>query len=737
MKKKSFGRRLFLAAAVTAALGVPGVAAAGSVNSGWSLIGNGRSAVIDVASTFGTNSAPVTGISDGITTVWKWDAVNAKWAFFTPQMDLDQLATYSASKGYAVLKSILPGEGYWVNASKTVTIPDAAGQPFLLDKWNLTSGWNLVSTAAGVTPGEFSAAIAPFTATTVWAWDPVTAGWYFYAPSLDANNTLASYITSKGYKNFTAPLADGLGFWVNRTAVTGSPTAGLPPLDQAKQMFAELRTTANSWVNASNAGALNAQLARMGDAAAGVVGPNSMDLVYRMKAINAGAEMFRKIKAGGQAMYMTVTGQIGQVAAITFENGFQAPPGWFGFDPMNRMMGYPFYGCMTNYMTGSVSAVQLSSVSCHIYDDAFPVSNLTWSDGTTTTFWDMNKMLQGITVVSSQTIERHTKITFSDAGAGKFNYLAELVEQVDNGAPTIIGSPYSGSIERTVSAAGIMQSLALSGDLPSTRAGAGKLTVNASLSTSPVAGGSSKTVNSVVYSAYKHDITGSITGLDAQGGTAFSISMDAGTNLLAYEDTLGNQPPDAAIALDFRGTAVIAGLKLNGSLLATSFMSDADGINYAPTDVTAVGTFTDTSAGGAGVILNGTLTAVGSNYGSYHSLQPESQTNYINGTIGLTGSLRLPSRPTMGLTLTGTATGPSTNTISGQYTYDNGLVITLSGIHDGNNPSANSLTITNQDGVTVTLPNIGNSPISKGTTSLGYISNGMIYYTDGTFESLQ
>lgn len=726
-----------MAAVVAASLGMPGLAVAGQINSGWNLVGNGRAAIIDVAATFGTPSAPVAGISDSVKTVWKWDAANTRWAFFTPTMDVNQLAAYSASKGYAVLKSILPGEGYWVNTTNAVTIPDPVGQPFLLNKWNLTGGWNLVSTGANATPAAFAASIAPFAATTVWAWDPASTGWYFYAPSLDANGTLANYITQKNYRNFIPPLADGLGFWVNRAVITGSPTANLPPLDQAKQMFSELRTTINSWVDTSKTGALDDQLTRMSGSATGIVGPNSLDLVYRMKAINAGTEMFRKIKAGGQAMYMTVTGQIGQVAATTFENGLQAPPGWFGFDPMNRMIGYPYYNCMTNYMTGSVSAVQLSSVSCHIYDNAYPASTLTWSDGTTTTFWDMNKMLQGITLVSSQTIERHTKITFSDAGAGKFNYLAELVEQVNNGAPTIIGPPYVGSIERTVSVAGITQSLALSGDLPSTRAGAGKLTVNASLSTSPVVGGPSKTVNSVVYSAYRHDITGSITGLDAQGGTAFSISMDAGTNLLAYEDALGNQPLDAAIALDFRGTATVAGIKISGSMLANSFMSDADGLNFSPTDVTVVGAFSDISTGGAGAIINGALMASSSNYGSYHSLQPESAANYIQGATTFNGTLKLPSRPTMGLTLTGTVTGPRAGTISGQYTYDNGLAITVSGTHDSNNPAANSLTLTNQDGITVTLPHVGSNTITKGTANLGTIINGIVYYADGYFESLK
>lgn len=729
MKEKSFDRYLLSALAGVAALGVADIAFAVQVNSNWSLIGNGRNAVVDVVSTFGTKSAPVAGISDGITTVWKWDAAHAKWAFFSPTMDLDQLATYSASKGYVVLKSILPGEGYWVNASKPVTIPDPVGQPFLLNKWNLTGGWNLVSTGANITPGQFSASIAPFTATTVWAWDPVTAGWYFYAQNLDTNNTLASYITSKGYKNFTAQLADGRGFWVNRAAVTGSPTASLAPLDQAKQMFAELRTTANSWVDTSNAGALNAQLARMGDAATGIVVPNSVDLIYRMQAIHDGAEMFRRIKAGQAEQFRWVDNPTtGAVSAVTWQNSVQ----WPGMDSLNRMFGTAYYKCNTNDMTGSVTAAQLTSVTCSIFDQSAFTFTYNWTDGTTSTVWQFNK-----TFASMNTTERYTKITFSDAGAGVFNYSAQLMER--NTAPTTtntpIGTPFLGSFNKTIGATGNMLALALSGELPSTRAGAEKLVVNASLSKSPVTGGASKTVNSVVYTAHKNEMSGSIVGLNAQGGTAFSISMDTGTNLQAYEDASGNSPQDAAIALDFRGAFTVAGLKLNGSLLATSFMSDADGLNYSPTNVTALGAFTDTSAGGAGGILNGTLTAIVNNYGSYRSMQPESATNYQHVAISLTNaSLQLPSRPTMGLTLTETATGPGASAISGQYTYDNGLVITLSGTH---NPAANSLTITNQDGVTVSFPHTGDSQINKGTTYLGYIQNGIIYYTDGVYESLK
>lgn len=40
-----------------------------------------------------------------------------------------KLASYAASKGMAVLGSIGPGEGFWVNASDTVVLADNRARP--------------------------------------------------------------------------------------------------------------------------------------------------------------------------------------------------------------------------------------------------------------------------------------------------------------------------------------------------------------------------------------------------------------------------------------------------------------------------------------------------------------------------------------------------------------------------------------------------------------------------------
>lgn len=724
MKEKLFGSNLLPVLAVAAALGMPGFAAAVQVNVGWTLAGNGRNAVIDVASTFGTKSTPVAGISDGITTVWKWDAVNAKWAFFTPTMDSNQLATYSASKGYAVLKSILPGEGYWVNASKPVTVPDPVGQPFLLNKWNLTGGWNLVSTGANVTPGQFSTAIAPFTATTVWAWDPVSAGWYFYAPSLNANGTLASYITSKGYKTFTPPLADGLGFWVNRAAVTGSPTASLPPLDQAKQMFAELRTTVNSWVDTSKTGALNDQLARMSNDVHANPQGGVDKAVQRASVIGDMIKMYEDAKA------YTATNTNGLIVGPANGAGsYLVSQNNFNF-PYASVYGG---GSSTYCWADSAIPASVTKITCkYAGSNAFNGSILKLVTLVLTPAATANSYTYTATRVN-------TSVTFGPSGP----VLGTLVLATDSlSHPFPVGT---GSVSKTVAGNNITN-LAFNGTFPPFNpvviagitvgldSGAVTVTLNMVRSALPTANTYRYTLNGSVVVPGLVSPT-DVTVLDPN--KVVTLSLDTGTYVDMDETnsaTTGSKP----LAVNFAGTAQTLATRFTGSVLAKSFMSDADGMNWAPTDMTAVGTFTDTSAGGAGTILGGTLTATDTTYGLYHSMQQPSATNFKHAVIKLTnGALQLPSRPAMGLTLTGTVTGPSASTISGQYTYDNGLLISLSGTNDGNNSPADSLTITNQDGVTVSFPHVGISPISKGATSLGYISNGIINYTDQTFESLK
>jgi len=107
---------------VLAAAGLGGAQAA-TVNAvtGWNLLGYSDTADVNVADAFGNAS--------NVLTVWKWDATNAKWAFYSPSPSLaDGGQAYALSKGYSFLTTIKPGEGFWVNAKQafSATLPAPA-----------------------------------------------------------------------------------------------------------------------------------------------------------------------------------------------------------------------------------------------------------------------------------------------------------------------------------------------------------------------------------------------------------------------------------------------------------------------------------------------------------------------------------------------------------------------------------------------------------------------------------
>ncbi len=217
----------FLDSAVPVAVQQPSIISLALI-AGWNLVGNGVEAPIAVATTF--NDATK------INSVWKWVASARTWAFYSPSQT-DGGAAYASTRGYRFLTTINAGEGFWVNAISSLSIPLPFGaavssQSFRIGeiRWLLT-GWNLIATGDKPTPNSLNCILnvtnCTFTATpefmaAVWAWDAAKQRWYFWAPSLVNNGTLASYINSKGYLDFsslqTTPagtLSPTTGFWVN------------------------------------------------------------------------------------------------------------------------------------------------------------------------------------------------------------------------------------------------------------------------------------------------------------------------------------------------------------------------------------------------------------------------------------------------------------------------------------------------------------------------------------------
>ncbi len=83
-----------------------------NLQSGWNLVGNGSNSPI-LPSSIGTNAQ--------VTSVWKWDAKNSKWSFYSPQKQ-DGGQAYSASQSYEFLISINPNDGFWINAAQPYSL---------------------------------------------------------------------------------------------------------------------------------------------------------------------------------------------------------------------------------------------------------------------------------------------------------------------------------------------------------------------------------------------------------------------------------------------------------------------------------------------------------------------------------------------------------------------------------------------------------------------------------------
>ncbi len=201
-----------------------------TIESGWNLVGTGAGGTLNVASAFDDPTK--------IESVWTWVHDKGSWGFYSPSLTETALADYAAERGFDVLSTIGPGEGFWVNAKQKHFATWQSGgeiQSAVFQEGKpgaLKHGWNLISIAGGgMTPSEFnadigvsspaSAEVIPINISSLWAWDTELNKWYFYAPDLEAQggSALIDYIDSKGYLDFTTnnkTLHADVGFWVNK-----------------------------------------------------------------------------------------------------------------------------------------------------------------------------------------------------------------------------------------------------------------------------------------------------------------------------------------------------------------------------------------------------------------------------------------------------------------------------------------------------------------------------------------
>ena len=159
------------------------------VLTGWNLLGNSRNQSAQVDSLYSDSS--------WVTSVWKWDAVQKRWQFYSPSMDAAALLSLINDKGYGALGEIKAGEGYWVQATAPASVTIAQGTAFDLTSASLVAGWNLVTSGSSQTPSVMTSKLGGIQ--SLWAWDGSSSKWYFYTPRLDTGTALIDYIKDQSY----------------------------------------------------------------------------------------------------------------------------------------------------------------------------------------------------------------------------------------------------------------------------------------------------------------------------------------------------------------------------------------------------------------------------------------------------------------------------------------------------------------------------------------------------------
>lgn len=524
--------------------------------------------------------------------------------------------------------------------------------------------------------------------------------------------------------------------------ITPNVTAFIPPpagtnlsdLQKAKAMFAELRTTLKSFANSNQTGFLDTQAKRAGDDLKANVGADIQKVGNRVGLMQMAMSVFEDATAYSSTNTLGLTLGTNTLTAGSTLGRYQGSHAavWYGYG------SYDY--CWTDSATNTPTKVTCLHADQNSADHSgnkirYIAVELT-SSGT-----------NGYTYTSTRYNRNITSATWPNVTVGAA-YLAK-----DNLLTSATAATYlpvgSGTLSKTQSGTQIT-AFNLTGTLPPSSSSCIAPLSTSATQQSPtcptgqieIAATGVDTVAIAVNRTaltgynYRYALSGSVTtnARDfATSGKYAKLSLDTGSQIDLDETNTGNGPVLTAAILI--GSAQTLATKFTGTVTASAFKVDAKGANLSPTSMVFSGVISDTSTGGAGEILTGKLEAGITDYQLYDSMAVESSSNFVKATVAFTGTVQAPSRPLLKLVLSGSQTGLDTGTVTLNYSYGTGISITGSGTFS---PSAETMTLSNQDGIQLTPDATDKSIIrvTKAGGALGHIQNGRVNYVDGMTESL-
>ena len=487
-------------------------------------------------------------------------------------------------------------------------------------------------------------------------------------------------------------------------------------IDQAKTLFAELRTTLNSFANNNKTGFLDIQAKAMSDDLNANVASDMGRLQKRIQQMGMATSAFE------DAVAYTSSATKGFVINFT-SSGLSRTNGslsdvWFGRNN--------FESCYTNSITPSL----ITQVQC--FEAA--------ADGADYANSRIKAMVYVITKTgANQYIYTATRYNMGVTTTPYLSFSSTDVKVVTDADSNPV--PAGGGTISTTFSGSTRTAMTINGTLPPSATGTSRNGFpNAVVTTGADTIDITATRSALTGNNYRYALTGSTvaskllptvgTGVDPNKTT--TVSFDSGS-YFDVDETNVSTTGIKMIGTKVIGTVKTLATQFTGTLDLTAWSNDVDGLGFAPTNVNFNGKVSDiTPSTGVGQILTGNLQVIANNYGQYHSTAVYSSTNFLKGTNTFTGTIQMPQRPLMSMTLGLVKSNYLGNTMTLNYTYST-TSITGSGSKDGVNSANDTMTLSNQDGIQLVT---STGKVTKAGVDLATIVGSQISYKDGVTQSL-
>ena len=231
-----------------------------------------------------------------------------------------------------------------------------------------------------------------------------------------------------------------------------------------------------------------------------------------------------------------------------------------------------------------------------------------------------------------------------------------------------------------------------------------------------------------------YSIGGEFVAIKA-GQPAGKVEIDNTSFLrVALPSSTGKVGVNAANELQVTLRGTLGNTTVSGTLRASEGKQDKSKTTYVPTRLAFAGSLKHLDA----TVFSGNVALIRNGYENYDASAAESATNFVADTLEIGGTLAVPKRPTLSLTVGATRTGPDTTDISAQYrdgtSVINASVTTKAGERHP------LVKVSSAEGVafSFTSTSVPVKVTKDGAVTAELdLAKGIITYIDGNTESLQ